>query len=142
MEMKQLSKELDKIFLDFKNIKENKKDNKVYKEKLEDLSKQLIDVENKLIDKQKNNFFDKENKEYYETMKKVYECSFKQLQKDLQNINNELLNLVINSKQEKEKMYMVQNNTYVQFFQLISNFKKEIAKELNVVELALSQKKN
>ena len=143
MTIKDFSNELDKVFLAFKEAKENKKDNKVYKEQLEKFAKQFKELETKLIDKQKNNFMDDEHKNYYKFMKKTYEDSFLMLDncEDLKN-KSILLDMVIKSKEQKEKTYALVANTYSQFIQMINNLKQQIAQELNVVNAILTQKKS
>ena len=143
MTIKDLSSKLDKVFLGFKEAKENHKDNKVYKKQLEDFAKETKEIEKLLIDKQQNDFFDKENKEYHETMKILFDDAFFAL-KECQDTNKkkELLELTVLAKEQKEKTYMMVANTYSQFFQMINGIKQQLAQELNVVNTALTQKKS
>jgi len=143
MTIKDFSSKLDKVFLAFKEAKDNKKDNKVYKEQLEKFVEQFKELEAKLIDKQKNNFMDEEHENYYKFMKKLYQDSFLDLE-NCQDLKNKsiLLDMVIKSKEQKEKTYSMVANTYSQFIQMINNLKQQIAQELNVVNAILTQKKS
>jgi hypothetical protein len=143
MTIKDFSSKLDKVFLAFKEAKDNKKDNKVYKEQLEKFVEQFKELEAKLIEKQKNNFMDEEHENYYKFMKKLYEESFFMLE-NCQDLKNQsiLLDIVIKSKEQKEKTYALVANTYSQFIQMINNLKQQIAQELNVVNAILTQKKS
>lgn len=143
MTIKDFSSKLDKVFLAFKEAKDNKKDNKVYKEQLEKFVKQFKELEAKLIEKQKNNFMDEEHENYYKFMKKLYQDSFLELE-NCQDLKNKsiLLDIVIKSKEQKEKTYSMVANTYSQFIQMINNLKQQIAQELNVVNAILTQKKS
>ena len=143
MTIKDFSSKLDKVFLAFKEAKDNKKDNKVYKEQLEKFVEQFKDLEAKLIEKQKNNFMDEEHNNYYKFMNKLYKDSFLMLEncQDLKNTNI-LLDIVIKAKEQKEKTYSMVANTYSQFIQMINNLKQQIAQELNVVNAILTQKKS
>ena len=143
MTIKDFSSKLDKVFLAFKEAKDNKKDNKVYKEQLEKFVEQFKDLETKLIEKQKNNFMDEEHENYYKFMSKLYKDSFFMLE-NCQDLKNKsiLLDIVIKSKEQKEKTYSMVANTYSQFIQMINNLKQQIAQELNVVNAILTQKKS
>ena len=143
MTIKDFSSKLDKVFLAFKEAKDNKKDNKIYKEQLEKFVEQFKDLEAKLIEKQKNNFMDEEHENYYKFMSKLYKDSFFMLEncEDLKN-KSILLDIVIKSKEQKEKTYSIVANTYSQFIQMINNLKQQIAQELNVVNAILTQKKS
>lgn len=143
MTIKDFSNKLDKVFLAFKEAKDNKKDNKVYKEQLEKFVEQFKGLEAKLIEKQKNNFMDEEHENYYKFMKKLYQDSFLDLE-NCQDLKNKsiLLDIVIKSKEQKEKTYSMVANTYSQFIQMINNLKQQIAQELNVVNAILAQKKS
>ena len=143
MTIKDFSNKLDKVFLAFKEAKDNKKDNKVYKEQLEKFVEQFKELEAKLIEKQKNNFMDVEHENYYKFMKKLYQDSFLDLE-NCQDLKNKsiLLGIVIKSKEQKEKTYSMVANTYSQFIQMINNLKQQIAQELNVVNAILTQKKS
>ena len=143
MTIKDFSNKLDKVFLAFKEAKDNKKDNKVYKEQLKNFVEQFKDLEAKLIEKQKNNFMDEEHNNYYKFMNKLYKDSFLMLEncQDLKNTNI-LLDIVIKAKEQKEKTYSMVANTYSQFIQMINNLKQQIAQELNVVNAILTQKKS
>ena len=143
MTIKDFSSKLDKVFLAFKEAKDNKKDNKIYKEQLEKFVEQFKDLEAKLIEKQKNNFMDEEHENYYKFMSKLYKDSFFMLEncEDLKN-KSILLDIVIKSKEQKEKTYSIVANTYSQFIQMINNLKQQIAQELNVVNTILTQKKS
>lgn len=143
MTIKDFSNKLDKVFLAFKEAKDNKKDNKVYKEQLEKFVEQFKELEAKLIDKQKNNFMDEEHENYYKFMKKLYQDSFLELE-NCQDLKNQsiLLDMVIKAKEQKEKTYSMVANTYSQFIQMINNLKQQIAQELNVVNAILTQKKS
>lgn len=143
MTIKDFSSKLDKVFLAFKEAKDNKKDNKVYKEQLEKFVKQFKELEAKLIEKQKNNFMDEEHENYYKFMSKLYKDSFFMLE-NCQDLKNKsiLLDMVIKSKEQKEKTYSMVANTYSQFIQMINNLKQQIAQELNVVNAILTQKKS
>jgi len=143
MTIKDFSSKLDKVFLAFKEAKDNKKDNKVYKEQLEKFVEQFKELEAKLIEKQKNNFMDEEHENYYKFMSNLYKDSFFMLEncEDLKN-KSILLDMVIKSKEQKEKTYSMVANTYSQFIQMINNIKQQIAQELNVVNAILTQKKS
>ena len=143
MTIKDFSSKLDKVFLAFKEAKDNKKDNKVYKEQLEKFVEQFKDLEAKLIEKQKNNFMDEEHNNYYKFMNKLYKDSFFMLE-NCQDLKNKsiLLDIVIKAKEQKEKTYALVANTYSQFIQMINNLKQQIAQELNVVNAILTQKKS
>lgn len=143
MTIKDFSSKLDKVFLAFKEAKDNKKDNKVYKEQLKNFVEQFKDLEAKLIEKQKNNFMDEEHDNYYKFMNKLYKDSFLMLEncQDLKNTSI-LLDIVIKAKEQKEKTYSMVANTYSQFIQMINNLKQQIAQELNVVNAILTQKKS
>ena len=143
MTIKDFSSKLDKVFLAFKEAKDNKKDNKIYKEQLEKFVEQFKELETKLIEKQKNNFMDEEHENYYKFMSKLYKDSFFMLEncEDLKN-KSILLDIVIKSKEQKEKTYSIVANTYSQFIQMINNLKQQIAQELNVVNAILTQKKS
>ena len=143
MTIKDFSSKLDKVFLAFKESKDNKKDNKIYKEQLEKFVEQFKDLEAKLIEKQKNNFMDEEHENYYKFMSKLYKDSFFMLE-NCQDLKNKsiLLDIVIKSKEQKEKTYSIVANTYSQFIQMINNLKQQIAQELNVVNAILTQKKS
>lgn len=143
MTIKDFSSKLDKVFLAFKEAKDNKKYNKVYKEQLEKFVEQFKELEAKLIEKQKNNFMDEEHENYYKFMKKLYQDSFLDLE-NCQDLKNKsiLLDIVIKSKEQKEKTYSMVANTYSQFIQMINNLKQQIAQELNVVNAILTQKKS
>ena len=104
---------------------------------------QFKDLEAKLIEKQKNNFMDEEHENYYKFMSKLYKDSFFMLE-NCQDLKNKsiLLDIVIKSKEQKEKTYSIVANTYSQFIQMINNLKQQIAQELNVVNAILTQKKS
>lgn len=140
MEIKQISEKLDKVFFAFKNAKENKKDNKVYKQELENIVKNLKEVEDLLIKKQKDEFFDREQKIFYDTMNNIYVDNLNTLQ-NCQSMENtkKLLDICVLAKEQKEKTYLMIANTYGQFHQMITNLKQQIAQELNTTNLALTK---
>ena len=130
MELKELSKQLDKIFFAFQEAKKNKQN-----KDLEAIVKDLDQLEQKLINKQKNEFFDEEQKNFYETMNNIYLDNLNLLSncKDIDN-TKKLLDICILAKNEKEKTYSMMVNTYSQFLQMIKNIKKEVENQMKSIK--------